>query len=179
MFNFYSNDLEIVLTICLVSIFTIIIYDFIKFHGKLYLNILKMKVHIINKNNWNEEKEISNDTKFIELDFTLQVINNKNNYNSIYNLSVWKKKKFKKEFIENHNLNLTNTMKSISGTTSYEKLKYINLFPFEVKEFKLKIRLTKEEYENIKKSPIYIKYKTKNKTKKIKLKKYLKSDKKK
>lgn len=180
MLNFYSNDLEVVVSIVVVSILVVLIYDFIKSHGKLILNVYKMKVNIINKSNWKEsDNKISSDTKFVELDFIFQIFNNKNNYNSIYNLNICQKKKFKYELIENHYLNLTDTMKSMSGTTTYEKLKYVNLLPFEVKEYRLKIKLTKEEYENISKYPIYIKYQTRRKKKIFKLNKYLKSNKKK
>ena len=49
MLNFFDNDLEIVLTIILVPFFMLLIYDKIKNHGKLYLNIFKMKINIINK----------------------------------------------------------------------------------------------------------------------------------
>lgn len=176
MLNFYSSDLEVLITIILISILIVIIYDQIKTKGKLYLNIFKMKINIINKNNWNEiTNKTSNDTKYIELDFILHIFNNKNNYNSIYNLSIFKKNKFKYQLINNHYLNLTDTMKSLSGTNTYEKLKYVNLLPFEVKEYRIKIKLDKEEFDNIKKYPIYIKYKTKNKSKKIKLNKYLKN----
>ena len=176
MLNFYSSDLEILLTIILISILIVFIYDLIKARGKLYLSIFKMKINVINKNNWNEiTNKTSNDTKYIELDFILQIFNNKNNYNSIYNLNIYKKNKFKYQLINNHYLNLTDTMKSLSGTTTFEKLKYVNLLPFEVKEYRLKIKLDKEEFDNIKKYPIYIKYKTKNRLKKIKINKYLKN----
>jgi len=145
---------------------------------KLYLNIFKMRVNIINKNNWYEENnKLSNDTKYIELDFIFQINNNKNSNNNIYNLDIYRKNKLKYELIENHYLNLASTMKSASGSTSYEKLKYINLLPYEIKEFKIKIKLTKEEYENINKQPIYIKYKTRGRNKKLKLNKYLKKTK--
>ncbi|MBQ8472694.1 MAG: hypothetical protein IJ501_04255 [Bacilli bacterium] len=177
MLNFYSSDLEVLITIILISILTVIIYDLIKTKGKLYLSIYKMKINVINKNNWNElTNKTGNDTKHVELDFIFQIFNNKNNYNSVYNLSVLKKNKFKYQLINNHYLNLTDTMKSISGTNTYEKLKYVNLLPFEVKEYRIKIKLDKEEFDNIKKYPIYIKYKTKNRFKKIKLNKYLKLD---
>ena len=150
----------------------------IKTYGKIFLNIFKMKVNIINKNNWNEDNnKLSNDTKYIELDFIFQINNNKNSNNNIYNLDIYKKKKLKYELIENHYLNLASTMKSASGATTYEKLKYINLLPYEIKEFKIKIKLTKEEFENITKEPIYIKYKTKRRNKKLKLNKYLKKTK--
>ena len=179
MLNFYSSDLEVLLTIILISILTITIYDLIKTRGRLHLNIYKMKINVINRNNWNEiTNKTSNDTKYIELDFIFQIFNNKNNYNSIYNLSVFKKNKFKYQLINNHYLNLTDSMKSLSGTNTFEKLKYVNLLPFEVREFRIKIKLDKEEFDNIKKYPIYIKYKTKNRLKKIKLNKYL-NDKKK
>ena len=174
MLKFYSSDLEVLLTIILISILTITIYDLIKSRGKLYLNIYKMKINVINKDNWNQiTNKTTNDTKFIELDFIFQIFNNKNNYNSIYNLNVFKKNKLKYQLINNHYLNLTDTMKSLSGTTSYEKLKYVNLLPFEVKEYRIKIKLEKDEFDNLKKHPIYIKYKTKNRIKKIKLNKYL------
>ena len=89
MFNFYSNDLEIVLSIILitilVSIFSIIIYDFIKSRGKLEISILKMKIDIINKDNWqSEDNKLKKETKALELDFIFQVCNNKNNYNNIH-----------------------------------------------------------------------------------------------
>ena len=64
-------------------------------------------------------------------------------------------------------------MKTASGSTTYEKIKYLNILPFEVKEIHLKIKLTKEEYLNLKKYPIYLKYKNKKRTKKLKLNKYI------
>jgi len=179
MYNFYSNDLEIILSIVLISVFINLIFYNIKNYGKLYLNIFKMRINIINKNtSWNEQvKEINENTKYVELDFIFQIYNNRNSYNSIYNLDIYKKVKGKFVLIENHNLNLTDSMKSITGSTTYEKIKFINILPYEVKEYRLKIKLTKEEYEKIKKEPIYLRYKNRRKDKKLKINKYLKSDK--
>jgi len=178
MLNFYTNDLEIVISIIFISFIIILLYDLLKNHGKLHLNLFKTKINIINKGNWNENKyNITNDTKYIEIDFIFQICNNKNTYNNIYNLDLYKRKKIKYILLENHYLNLTDTMKSVTGATSYEKLKYVNLLPYEIKEFRLKIKLTKEEFESIKKEPIYIKYKNRNKNKKFKLNKYIKKSK--
>ena len=150
MFNFYSN-LEIILINILITIIIIFIYDLIKKRGKLELHILKMRVNFLNKNDWVDSKNsLEETTKLVELDFILQVCNNKNSYNNIYNLTVCKKLKKKYYLTFNPALNLSDTMKSISGTTSYQKLKFINLHPFEIQEFHLKIKLTKEEFENIK-----------------------------
>lgn len=166
---------QILLIINITILLLVILLLVIKTYGKIYLNIFKLKVNIINKNNWNEDdNKLSNDTKYIELDFILQINNNKNSNNNIYNLDIYKKIKLKYKLIENNYLNLTSTMKSASGTTTYEKLKYINLLPYEVKEFKIKLKLTKEEYENITREPIYIKYKTGRKNKKLNLNKYWK-----
>ncbi len=170
IYNFYSNDLEIFLSIILINIFSIIIYDKIKSQGKLYFNIIKTKLNILNKNNWaNENLETNSDTKALELDFILQLYNHKNTHNSLYDLEV----KAKEKPLINNYLNLSDTMKSISGATTYEKLKYVNLLPFEIKEFHIKIKITKEEFQNMKKNPLYITYKNGNKKKKIKLNKYL------
>ena len=178
VYKFYSNDLEILLSIIFVSLFINFIYNLLKNYGKLHLNLFKTKINIINKNNWNENKyNITNDTKFIEFDFIFQICNNKNTHNNIYNLDVYKRKKLKYLLLENHYLNLADTMKSVTGSTSYEKLKYVNLIPYEIKEYRLRIKLTKEEFENIKKEPIYIKYKNRNKNKKLKLNKFIKKSK--
>ncbi len=175
IYNFYSNDFEIVLTIVLVNIFALIIYDFIKSRGKLLIFILKLKTNLLNKNNWvSEDTKIKEDTKGAELDFILRLCNNKNTYNSIYDFNITKKK----ENINNNYLYLADTMKNVSGAISYEKLKLVNFQPYEVKEFHLKIKLDKEEILNIKKKPLYIRYKEHGKNKKIKLNKYL-SDKRK
>ena len=178
IYKFYSNDLEIFLSIVLIPLFMILIYNFIKSHGKLHVNIFKMKTTFVKKNNWQENNNnFSEDIKWIELDFILQLYNHKNNFNSIYNIDVYAKRKLKYQLIENHYLNLTDTMKSVSGTNSYEKLQYVNFYPFEIKEYKVK--LNNEEFKNIKKCPIVIIYRNGRKKKKIKLKKVLKSDKKK
>lgn len=175
MLNSYTYDLDIIIIILLIINIIIYLINNLKKTKKIYLNIFKMKINIINKNNWNQtDNIISNDTKYVELNFILQINNNTNFNNNIYNLDIYKKKKIKYELIENHYLNLLDTMKSISGSTSFEKLKFINLVPYEIKELKIRIKLTKEEYKNIKKEPIYIKYKTKKKNKKLKLNKYLK-----
>lgn len=180
IYKFYSNDLEIFLSIVLIPLFMILIYNFIKSHGKLYVNIFKMKTTFVNKNNWQENNnEFSNNTKWIELDFILQLYNHKNNFNSIYNIDVYVKRRLKYRLIENHYLNLTDTVKSVSGTNTYEKLQYVNFYPLEIKEFKIKVKLNNEEFKNIKKCPIVIIYRNGRKKKKIKLKKFLKSDKKK
>ena len=184
MLNFYSNDLEIIISIILIAIFTsllsIILYDFIKSRGKLYLNILKMKMEILNKDTWHDENnKILNDTKAIELDFLLQIRNNKNSYDNIYDFNVVIKRKNKYQEIKNNSLNLVDTGKSLSGSTAYQKLKYVNLLPFEVNEEHIKIKLLKDEVKNLKKEPIYILFKTKNKKGKINLNNYLKLDKKK
>ena len=175
IYNFYSNDFEIVLTIVLVNIFALIIYDFIKSRGKLLIFILKLKTNLLNKNNWvSEDTKFNDDTKGAELDFILRLCNNKNTYNSIYDFNITKKK----ENINNNYLYLADTMKNVSGAISYEKLKLVNFQPYEVKEFHLKIKLDKEEILNIKKKPLYIRYKEHGKNKKIKINKYL-SDKRK
>ena len=75
---------------------------------------------------------------------------NKNTNNSIYNLDIYKKDKRKLILSEYHNLNLVDSMKTASGSTTYEKIKYLNILPFEVKEIHLKVKLTKEEYLNLK-----------------------------
>ena len=94
MTNFFDSDFEIILTIILVPFFMILIYDKLKNLGKLYLNIFKMKINIINKNTaWlDSNNNIDDTTKYIELDFILQVFNNKNTNNSIYNLDIYKNK---------------------------------------------------------------------------------------
>jgi len=179
MLDFYSSSLEFIFIIILIPVFIFIIYDILKNLGKVYPKILKLKVNIIGNNTWNEpQAEIDKNTRYIELDFRIRFYNHCNNYNSIYNIYVYKKKRFKYYLLDNHHLNSVDTMKSISGTTSYEKIKYLNFNPYETKELHLKIKLTKEEYENIDKEPIYIKYKNKLRNKKIKLKKYIKNDKK-
>ena len=175
MITIFNNDFEILISIILISIFTIFCYSKLRKHGKIYLNIFKMKINIINKNsNWNEiNKEISENTKYIELDFILQIYNNSNSNNNIYNLDIYKKKKNKFILVENHNLNLADSMKTITGSTTYEKIKFINLMPYEVKEYRIKVKLTKEEYKALIKEPIYLKYKNKRKSKKLKLNKFL------
>ncbi len=177
MENFFSNDLEIILTIILTTFFMIFFYDKFRNHGKLYLNIFKMKIDIINSNtNWlDTNKKLDNNTKYVDINFNLQLYNHKNTNNSIYNLNVLKKVKRKYQLTEYHNLNLTDSCKTISGSTSYEKIKYINILPYEVKEYRLKIKLTKEEYLNLKHQPLYIQYKNHRKTRLLKLNKYLKS----
>lgn len=178
MSNFYSTDLEIILSIIIISLLINILYDILKNHGKLHLNLFKTKINIVNKNNWSENKyNITKDTKYLEFDFIFQICNNKNTNNNIYNLDVYKRKKLKYLLLENHYLNLTDTMKSVTGATSYEKLKYVNLLPYEIKEYRLKIKITKEEFENMKKEPIYIRYKNRNINKKLKLNKFIKNSK--
>ena len=168
--NYFSNDLEIILTIIIINIITLFIYHLIINKGKLYFNILRMKINIQNKDSWSEENNNINDkTKGIELDFKLQLYNHKKYYTSIYNIIIKKKK----ENIENSSLNLIDTGKSVLGSTNYEKLKYATLLPYEIREFNVKIKLTKEEFLNIKKEPIYIYYKTGIRNKKVKLNKYL------
>ena len=75
MFNFYSNDLEILLSIIIISILFIIIYDKIKNKGKLEIIILKLKTNILNKDSWQTHDKISDDTKGVELDFILRLCN--------------------------------------------------------------------------------------------------------
>ena len=169
-------NIEVVVILnVVISLLFIILYDCFKKIGKVYLQIFKMKISIIGQNNgWNDSsKVIDENTKYIELDFIFQIYNHKNQYHSIYNIDILQKKKSKYILLDNHYLNLAETMKSISGTKTYEKLKYINLLPYEVKEFHVKIKLEKDEFLNYKKEPIYISYKEKRKTKRIKLNKYL------
>ncbi len=173
IYKFYSNDLEILLSIIIISLLFIIIYDKFKNKGKLELFILKLKANILNKDNWQTHEKVNKDIKGVELDFILRICNNKNSYNSLYDFNIIKGNKE----IDNNYLYLTDTMKSISGASLYEKLKIINLLPYEVKEEHLKIKLTKEEISNLKKKPLIIKYKVRGKTKKLKLNKYLMSNK--
>ena len=105
--NFFSNDLEIVLTIIFTSIVTVFIYNIIKNHGKVHFNITNLKVNIQNKNSWSEESnEINENTKGVDIDFIINLYNNKNNYNSIYNINIYKKDKIKYTLIENQYLNI-------------------------------------------------------------------------
>ena len=92
IYNFYSSDLEIVLSIILLILISFIIYNKFNF-GKLYLNIFKMKTNIISKNtSWGETNNtIDDNTKHIELDFILQINNNKNTNNNIYDLDLFRK----------------------------------------------------------------------------------------
>ena len=173
--NFFSNDVEIVLTMTFISVLVVFLYNLIKNIGSLHLNILNIKVTIQNKNTWNEEaNEINENTKGIDIDFILDIYNNRNNYNSISEINVYKKQNLKFYLIENNNLNLNDTVKSVSGSSVYEKLKYASFHPYELKEFNIKIKLTKEEFLSIEKEPIYIIYKERLQTKKILLNDYLK-----
>ena len=134
--NYFSNDLETIIAIIIINLLTLFIYHLIINKGKLYFNILRMKINIQNKDSWSEETNNINDkTKGIELDFKLQLYNHKKYYTSIYNIIVKKKK----ENIENPYLNLIDTGKSVLGSTNYEKLKYATLLPFEIREFNIKI----------------------------------------
>ena len=179
MVNYFSNDLEIVLTMIVVSILVVFLYDLIRNRGKLYVTILRPKISIQNKNTWSEEgNKINEDTKGIDFDFKLQLYNHKKYYSSIYNITVEKRKKLKREAIDNPYLNLVDKMKAISGASSYEKLKYATLLPFEIREFSVKIKLTKTEVEQIKKEPIFIVYKVGRRKKHIKLNHYLRKRKK-
>ena len=174
MQDFLYSNLELIITNIIISIIIILIYDLFKNKGRLYFNIFKFKVTILNKDSWNTTNIIDDTTKEINLDFKLELYNHKNRYNSIYEIRVCKHKLFKYYELNNSNLNLTNTLKTISGSKTYEKLKYMNFLPYEVKTFNVKVILTKDEYLNIKKYPLYITYKEGKKLKKIKLKKYIK-----
>ena len=174
MFNYLYNNLEYILISFIISIIIILIYDLIRRnYNKIYFNILNLKVNIQNKDNWmNENNNIDNNTKGININFILEIYNHNNNYHSIYDIKILKKHKLKYRDIENNYLYLSSTIKSISGSNTYDKLKFITLLPFEVKDFGIIIKLTKDEYINIKKEPIYIIYKDGIKKRKIKLNKY-------
>ena len=171
--NFFNNDVEIIIVMVIISLLLILIYDLIKNHGKFYLNILRPKVSVQNKNAWSGTTKINDDTKGVDFDFKLQLYNHKKYYTSIYNIEVKNKKKSKLTLIENPYLNLVNTAKMVTGAVNYEKIRYATLLPFEIREFQIKVKITKEEIDNIKKQPIYLIYKVGRKTKKIKLNKYL------
>ena len=178
MQNFLNYNLDYIILTIIISTIIVIIYDLIKNKGKLYFNIIKPKVNIQNKDNWlNDLEEINENTKSIDLDFKLELYNHKNRYNSIYEILVVQKNKFKFKEINNPYLNLTNTIKSTSFATTFEKLKYMNFLPYEVKTFKIKIKITKDEFLNKKKNPLYITYKEGKKIHKIKLNKYLRKKK--
>lgn len=165
------TDLEIILGSIIILLFFIIIILLFKNYGKLYFNILKVKLNIQNKDNWsNDTIEITDKTKTIEIDFTMQLYNHKKTNNCLYNISLVNKKN---KPIRNAHLNMTDTVKSITGSNTYEKLKYINLMPYEIKEIPVKLILTKDEFTNIDKDPLYITYKVMKKKKKINLKKIL------
>ena len=177
--NYFHNDLDITIGLVVINLLIILIYDLIRNHGKFYLNILRPKVSVQNKNSWSEEKyNINKDTKGIDFDFKLQLYNHKKYYTSIYNIEVNRKNKRKLIQLENPYLNLVDTAKMVTGAVNYEKFRYATLLPFEIREFQIKIKLTKEEIDNLKKQPIYLIYKVGRKTKKIKLNKYLKEKKK-
>ena len=177
--NYFHNDLDITIGIVIINLLILLIYDLIRNHGKFYLNILRPKLSVQNKNAWSEEKyNINKDTKGVDFDFKLQLYNHKKYYTSIYNIEI--KRKYKRKLIplENQYLNLVDTAKMVTGAVNYEKFRYATLLPFEIREFQVKIKINKEEIDNIKKQPIYLIYKVGRKTKKIKLNKYLKEKKK-
>lgn len=177
--NYFHNDLDITIGIVVINLLIILIYDLIRNHGKFYLNILRPKISVQNKNSWSEEKyNINKDTKGIDFDFKLQLYNHKKYYTSIYNIELKRKGKRKLIQIENPYLNLVNTAKMVTGAVNYEKIKYATLLPFEIREFQIKVKFNKDEFDNIKKQPIYLIYKVGKKTKKIKLNKYLQEKKK-
>ncbi|MBR3661288.1 MAG: hypothetical protein IKN63_05275 [Bacilli bacterium] len=178
MLEFLYKNLEIIITNAVISLIMILIYNIIKNKGKLYFNILKLKVNIQSKDNWSTSNTIDDTTKEVNLDFKLELYNHNNRYNSIYEIKVIKKKLFKFIEINNSYLNLTNTLKTLSGSKTYEKLKYMNFLPYEVKTFNIKIILTKDEFITIKKLPLYIIYKEGKKLHKVKLSKYIKKIKK-
>ena len=166
--------LIIIITNLILTIILLILYDLIKNKHQLFLKINNLKINIINKDNWKSESNIITDsTKEINIDFILNIYNNKNNYNNISNIKLYKRKKFKYKLLDNYNLNISDISKSISGFKTYEKLKYLYLLPFELKEFNVTIKLTKEEYLREKKEPIYIIYNERLKIKKINISKYL------
>ena len=177
--NYFHNDLDITIGIVIINLLILLIYDLIRNHGKFYLNILRPKLSVQNKNAWSEEKyNINKDTKGVDFDFKLQLYNHKKYYTSIYNIEI--KRKYKRKLIplENQYLNLVDTAKMVTGAVNYEKFRYATLLPFEIREFQVKIKITKDEIDTIKKQPIYLIYKIGKKTKKIKLNKYLKEKKK-
>ena len=178
MLEFLYSNLEIIITNLVISLIMILIYHAIRNKGKLYFNILKFKVNIQNKDNWSSTNIVDDTTREINLDFKLELYNHNNRYNSIYEIRVFKKNLFKFIEIDNPYLNLTNTLKTLSGSRSYEKLKYMNFLPYEVKTFNIKIILTKDEFISIKKSPLYIAYKEGKKVRKVKLTKFIKKFKK-
>ena len=173
MLDYLINNMEFFVTSTIISIILILIYHLLTNNKKLHVHINKLKVNIKNKDNWKEANNVTLDTREIELDISLELYNHKKTYNSIRRIKVVKRHMLKYRNIENPYLNLTNNSKSISGSTTYEKLKYINLLPNETKLFNVKIKLNKEEFLSIKKYPLYITYKEGLKTKKIKLNKYL------
>lgn len=178
MLDYLNNNIENIIVAFVISILVTIIYNLIKNKGKLYFNIIKFKINIQNKDSWSTNiEEISDTTKLIDLDFKLELYNHKNRYNSIYEIKAVKKIKLKYQELDNPYLNLSNTLKTLSGSTIFEKLKYMNFLPFEVKTFKIKIKLTKDEFLKFKKNPLYIIYKEGTKLKKIKLNKYLRKKK--
>lgn len=176
--NYFNNDLDITIAIIVISLLLIIIYDLIRNHGKFYLNILRPKTTVQNKNAWSGTTNINEDTKGIDFDFKLQLYNHKKYYTSIYNMEIKRKNKRKLIQLDNPYLNLVDTAKMVTGAVNYEKFRYATLLPFEIREFQVKIKINKEEIDNIKKQPIYLIYKVGRKTKKIKLNKYLKEKKK-
>ena len=169
----YQN-LIIIITNLILTIILIALYDLRKNKHQLFLKINNLKINIINKDNWKSESNILTDTtKEINIDFIITIYNNINNYNNISNIKLYKRKKFKYKLLNNYNLNISDISKSISGFKTYEKLKYVYLLPLELKEFNVTIKLTKEEYLNQKKEPIYIMYNERLKMKKINISKYL------
>ena len=148
----------------------------IKTKGKLYFNILKFKINIQNKDNWSTTNIVDDTTREVNLDFKLELYNHNNRYNSIYEIKIVKKQSFKFKEINNSYLNLTNTLKTLSGSKTYEKLKYMNFLPYEVKIFNIKVILTKDEFIELNKNPLYITYKEGKKVHRVKLNKYIKKN---
>ena len=154
MFNYLSSNLEFIITSFIISLLVILIYDLVKKIGKVHLHVNKLKVNVQNKNNWKEENIINDDTRGVDLDIQLELYNHKNNNNSIRRIKIVKRHFLKFKNIENSNLNLTDTLKTVSGATTYEKLKYINLLANETKVMNVKVKLEPEEFTNLKKNPI-------------------------
>lgn len=168
--NLSEFDVFLVMIISfLTSVLVIVVYEMINNSKKVHIAINNTGESFYGngKSGYLEVlKKMTDKTRYVECHFILSVYNESNRPFVMHNIYVVDDKRKKK--LEEGVININGTVKSIAGVTSYDKLNKIIVSAYHGEDYDVNIRLSKEEYSNLK--MVYIYYcDNKNKKKYIKL----------
>ena len=169
--NYYDIGL-IALISLIISIIVSIIYNRKRDKKTIYMDFINTNNIFYNKgkNGYiDKDKVFGENTKYVECHFLLSFYNNTNRSFICHSINVVSIKHGKIKKLEEGSININGTEKSVAGVSTYDKLQKIKILPYDGENYDVNIRLSKEEYLNIK--HVYLSYRgKKNKINRIKIK---------